>query len=497
MSLRERVRNAAVRRRLASPERAASLIKRGMTVAVGGYTPAGYPKVVPMALARRAREEPGLQLTLVSGASVGPEIDSALAHAGAISRRLPLQSDPAVRHQANQGSLHYIDLRLGRFPTMVRAGWLGRIDVAIVEALAITQEGFLVPTTSVGATPALLSKAQAIIVEVNLAQPLALEGMHDVYQQAYPPDGSPVPVGGVLERGGKPWIEVDPERILAVVESQVPDPDPGFPGPGQEARAMAAAFGAFLRGEVARGWLPCPLPPLQPGLGALANALLDGLGRSLPGPLSLFGGVLQEAGARLLLSGRAAGASTGAVLVSQDTLQALLECPRCRQSLVIRSSDVSNNPEVIRRLGVLATNTAIEVDIYGHANVSHILGTQVVSGIGGGAEFAREGLLSTFFLRSASRKGQVSGVVPMVSHVDHTEHDVDVIVTEQGLADLRGLDPGERAAAIIDNCAHPGFRPHLVEYLEEARREGGHEPHLLKRALSWHARLKETGSMKT
>jgi succinyl-CoA:acetate CoA-transferase len=497
MSLRERIRNRAIRRRLSSPERAASLIKRGMTVAVGGYTQAGYPKVVPMALARHAREEPGLNLTLISGASVGPEIDSALAQAGVISRRLPLQADPVVRRQANEGSLRYIDLRLGRFPTMVRAGWLGQVDVAIVEALAVTAQGFLVPTTSVGATPALLSKAQAIIVEINLAQPLALEGLHDVYLEAYPPDGSPVPARGVLDRLGKPWIEVDPERILAVVESQVPDPDPAFPEPGEDPRAMAAAFGAFLREEAARGRLPDPLPPLQPGLGTLANGLMAGLSESLPGPLSLFSGVLQEGGARLLVSGKAREASTGALLVSPATLRGLLECPRCRQSLIIRSSDVSNNPEVIRRLGILATNTAIEVDIYGHVNVSHILGTQVVSGIGGGAEFAREGLVSAFFLRSSSQKGQVSGVVPMASHVDHTEHDVDVIVTEQGLADLRGLDPRERAAAIIENCAHPGFRPGLLEYLEEAGREGGHEPHLLDRALSWHARLKDTGSMKT
>lgn len=47
----------------------------------------------------------------------------------------------------------------------------------------------------------------------------------------------------------------------------------------------------------------------------------------------------------------------------------------------------------------------------------------------------------------------------MVSHVDHTEHDVDILVTEQGLADLRGLAPRERARAIIDNCVHLTIAP--------------------------------------
>ena len=86
----------------------------------------------------------------------------------------------------------------------------------------------------------------------------------------------------------------------------------------------------------------------------------------------------------------------------------------------------------------------------------------------------------------------------MVSHVDHTEHDVDVIVTEQGLADLRGLSPRRRAELVIDRCAHPDFRPMLRDYLERATESayGKHTPHLLGEALSWHQRFVESGTMR-
>jgi succinyl-CoA:acetate CoA-transferase len=85
----------------------------------------------------------------------------------------------------------------------------------------------------------------------------------------------------------------------------------------------------------------------------------------------------------------------------------------------------------------------------------------------------------------------------MVSHVDHTEHDVHVIVTEHGLADLRGLAPRRRAQVVIDNCAAPEYRPMLTDYVERAQAGayGRHTPHLLAEALSWHIRYVETGSM--
>ena len=95
-----------------------------------------------------------------------------------------------------------------------------------------------------------------------------------------------------------------------------------------------------------------------------------------------------------------------------------------------------------------------------------------------------------------AKGGKVSCIVPMCAHVDHTEHDTQVIVTEQGLADLRGLSPRQRAQVIIDNCAHPDFRPMLQDYFDRARTSGGQQtPHILSEALSWHDRCVKTGTM--
>jgi succinyl-CoA:acetate CoA-transferase len=96
-----------------------------------------------------------------------------------------------------------------------------------------------------------------------------------------------------------------------------------------------------------------------------------------------------------------------------------------------------------------------------------------------------------------AKDGKISCIVPMCSHVDHTEHDTQIIVTEQGLADLRGLSPKQRAKVIIDQCAHPDYRPMLHDYFDRARQQGAqHTPHLLTEALSWHQRFVDTGDMR-
>jgi acyl-CoA hydrolase len=77
--------------------------------------------------------------------------------------------------------------------------------------------------------------------------------------------------------------------------------------------------------------------------------------------------------------------------------------------------------------------------------------------------------------------------------VDHNEHSVQVVVTEQGLADLRGLGPIERARTIIERCAHPMYRDYLRNYLESAPM--GHIRHDLNRCFELHRNLLETGSM--
>lgn len=163
--------------------------------------------------------------------------------------------------------------------------------------------------------------------------------------------------------------------------------------------------------------------------------------------------------------------------------------------VVFRPQEISNHPEVIRRLGIISFNTALEADIYGNVNSTHVNGTHMMNGIGGSGDFARNARISIFVTTSTAKDGKISSIVPFVTHVDHTNHDVDVIITEQGYADLRGLAPVEAAARVINNCMHPDYRAQALAYLEEAKQRGGHTPHVLEKAFSWHANFAKNGTM--
>src|SRR5690606_2569415 len=162
----------------------------------------------------------------------------------------------------------------------------------------------------------------------------------------------------------------------------------------------------------------------------------------------------------------------------------------------LRPQEMSNHPEIVRRLGIIGINTALQFDIYGNVHSTHVGGTKMMNGIGGSGDFARNANLAIFVTKSIAQGGAISSVVPMVSHVDHTEPDVAILVTEQGLADLRGLAPRERARVIIDNCVHPEYRDALNDYFERACAKGGHTPHLLREAVEWHLNLEELGHMR-
>lgn len=161
--------------------------------------------------------------------------------------------------------------------------------------------------------------------------------------------------------------------------------------------------------------------------------------------------------------------------------------------IVLRPQEISNHPGIIRRLGAIAMNTALEVDIYGNVNSSHVYGMDIMNGVGGSGEFTRNSYLSIFMAPSIAKDGKVSSIVPMCPHVDNNEHSVQVVVTEQGLADLRGLGPMQRTKAIIGKCAHPAYRDYLHSYVKNAR--VGHIRHDLTRCFELHRNLLEYGTM--
>lgn len=167
-----------------------------------------------------------------------------------------------------------------------------------------------------------------------------------------------------------------------------------------------------------------------------------------------------------------------------------------RKHIVLRPQQISNHPEVIRRTGLIASNGMIEADIYGNVNSTHVNGVRMMNGIGGSGDFTRNALISTFISPSVAKDGAISAIVPFASHIDHTEHDVMVLITEYGVADLRGLAPRERVQKAI-SVAHPDYRPLLEEYFEAAKKATPfmQTPHDLTQAFSFHHRMNETGTM--
>ncbi len=499
IDIRDRVRNSALHAKIVSAEEAAAIIKPGMNIGTSGFTPAGYPKAVPLALAERIKKEP-FKVNLWTGASVGAELDGALANAGGIAKRLPYQTNDAIRKSINSGKLQYTDLHLSHVAQMSRYGFLGgKVDVAIVEACAITEEGHIIPTTSLGNSASFVQSADIVIVEVNVSQPLELEGMHDVYVPLDPPNRLPVPIVKVDDRIGTPYIPCGPDKITYIVPCDIPDGVRPLAAIDDDARAMSGHLIEFLQNEIKNGRLPQNLLPLQSGVGSVANAVMSGMVDSPFSDLTVYTEVIQDGMFDLIDAGKLTFASGTSLTPSPDGLKRLYaNIKEYRKKILLRPQEIANSPETARRLGIIAMNTAIEFDIYGHVNSTHIMGTKMMNGIGGSGDFARNGYLTFFFSNSVAKNGDISSIVPMCSHFDHTEHDVDVFITERGVADVRGLSPKERARVIINNCAHPDYKLMLMDYLERAEKATGyaHTPHLLDEALSWHTRFMKTGTMK-
>lgn len=499
IDIRDRVRCKALHAKIVSADEAAAIIKPGMNVGTSGFTPAGYPKAVPLALAERMKKDP-FKINLWTGASVGAELDGALAAVDGIHKRMPYQTNDGVRKSLNSGKIEYFDLHLSHVAQMSRYGFLGgKVNVAIVEACAITEEGHIVPTTSLGNSASFVQSADIVIVEINVSQPLELEGMHDVYIPLDPPHRQPLPLVKVDDRIGTPYIPAGPDKITYIVACDIPDGVRPLAAIDDDARAMSAHVTEFFTNEIKQGRLPKNLLPLQSGVGSVANAVMAGMVQSPFSGLRCFTEVIQDGMFDLIDAGKLDFASGTSLTPSPDGLKRLYaNLGEYRKKIVLRPQEVANSPETARRLGIIAMNTAIEVDIFGHVNSTHIMGTKMMNGIGGSGDFARNGYLTIFFTNSVAKGGDISSIVPMCSHIDHTEHDIDLIITERGVADVRGLSPRERARVIIKNCAHPDYQPMLTDYLDRAEKAGGypHTPHMLDEALSWHTRFIQTGSMK-
>src|SRR3954465_3277436 len=419
-----RIHHSALARKVVPADEAAARIAPGTTVGMSGFTGAGYPKEVPLALARRITEANAsgarFKINVWTGASTAPELDGALAAAAGRALRLPYQSDPVSREKINSGQMEYIDVHLSHVAQMAWMGFLGHLDVALVEVSGITADGHLVPSSSVGNNKTWIDQADSVILEVNSWQSSDLEGMHDIYYgTALPPNRRPIPLVRPGDRIGEPYLRCPPEKVVAIVETDSPDRNTPFSPPDEGLRRIAGHLIEFLEHEVSRGRLPVELLPLQSGVGNVANAALAELARSRFDNLTAYTEVIQDGMLGLLESGTMAVASATAFSLSPDAVAEFNDNARqYRDRIVLRPQEISNHPELIRRLGILAMNGVIEFDIYGNANSTHLMGSRIQNGIGGSGDFARNAYISFFVSPSPAKGGAISSIVPMVSHVD-------------------------------------------------------------------------------
>lgn len=478
---------------------AAALINNGARIGFSGFTAAGAAKAVPRALALRARElharGEAFKVAILTGASTGEALDESLAQAEAIAWRAPYASSKTLRQQINAQQCEFIDMHLSHVPQMLEYGFLGKLDWAVVEAIDVTSDGRVYLSTSVGCAPSCLRVAERVVVEVNEHHSARLWEMHDIATLPPPPNRGPIPITEPLAKIGVPFVKIDPRKIVGVVRTNEADGVPGFKESDAVGERIAEHVARFLVEELRAGRLPAEFCPIQAGVGNVSNAVMGAMGRngSIPN-FVMYTEVLQDAQVELMRAGRLLGASTSALTLSDPVMAEVAEGmdffgPR----IVLRPQELSNNPGVVRRLGVVAINTVLEMDIYGCANSTHVAGTQLMNGIGGSGDFTRNAYLSVLMAPSIAKGGKISAVVPMCSHVDHNEHSVQVLVTEQGLADLRGKGPMERAREIIEKCAHPMYRDYLRRYVERAPM--GHFRHDLSRCFELHQNLLATGQM--
>lgn len=484
-------------------DEAAALVNHGDICGMGGFTPAGAPKDVPTAIANRAEafhaEGKEFKIGMYTGASTGDSCDGALARAHAIEFRTPYQGNKDLRTELNAQGAHYFDMHLSELAQDLRYGFMPKPNFAIIEACQLVEKDGMVeivPTAGVGNAPTFCRLADKIIVELNEAMPATMRGMHDLYEPADPPQRREIPVYTPSDRIGTDCMTVPAEKVVAVVKTNRPNEVGKFTPLDETTAKIGANVAAFLEKEMQEGRIPASFLPIQSGVGNVANAVLGALGENKNIPaFEMYTEVIQDSVVGLMKEGRCKFASGCSLTIGADKLQEILDDMEFfKDKIVLRPQEISNNPELARRMGLITINTALEADIFGNINSTHVCGTKMMNGIGGSGDFTRNAYISIYTTPSTAKGGAISAFVPMVSHMDHSEHSVKIIITEHGIADLRGKSPIQRAHEIINNCVDPEYRPLLNEYLEMAKK--AHTPHTLSCALAMHEEFLKTGDMR-
>jgi len=481
-------------------EEAASLINDNDVIGFSGFTAAGCPKAVTRALAARAEAEHAkgnpFKVGMYTGASTGDSIDGALARAHAIKFRSPYQSNKDLRTELNNHDAHYFDLHLSELAQYLRYGFLERPNWAILEACDISDDGKVILTSGVGISPTVARLADHIIIELNSYHPKEIAGMHDIYEPADPPVRREIPIYTPSDRIGTPYLQIDPTKVVGIVETNLPNEVGAFTPSDEVTDRIGQNVADFLSAEIRAGRIPKTFLPVQSGVGNVANAVLGAMGANPEIPaFEIYTEVIQDSVVKLMQEGNVKFASGCSLTLSTEALEKIYaDLAWFKTKLLLRPQEISNSPEIARRLGLISINTALEADIFGNINSTHVLGTKMMNGIGGSGDFCRNAFLSIFTTPSVAKGGKISSIVPMVSHLDHSEHSVKILITEHGVADLRGKSPVQRAETIIANCVAPEYKGLLTDYLNLGVK--GHTQQSMSAALAFHDTFNKTGDMR-
>lgn len=339
----------------------------------------------------------------------------------------------ASRPGAQGGWGDFIPNHFSEIPRLIRQG-LQAADVVFAMASPMDEHGYFSIGLSPDYTMAAIAKARAVVLEVNPNVPFAFGACH-----------------------------VHVSQVAAVVETEAPIKEVGLPqvGPVQQ------AIGAFVAERIEDG------STLQIGYGGIPDAVVMQLShkRDLGIHTEMIGdGILTllESGA---VTNRRKSFMPGKMVATFALGSAkLYRFMHRNPGLEMHPVDFTNDPySAARNDKLVSINATLQVDLLGQCG-SESMGTVAYSGTGGQADFVRaanrsEGGQSFIVLPSTAKGDSISRIAPVLSpgtHVSTGKNDVDHVVTEYGVARLRGLSAKQRAAALIA-IAHPKFRAELTE----------------------------------
>ena len=460
------------RDKITSPDDALKrVLKHAKTIAFGGMGGQSVPKIIPDLIGENGYSF--TDLTLYTGGGTTKSFERKISKAG-ITRRFYYLSDKESRSAVNTGKIMMMDYNVSKYGKLLNSQPATKIDVAVFEATSIEKHG-VVLSLSVDSTPSLVDASKKVIIELNMKKP-NLNGLHDVYMAK---NGEIIPLTKTSQRIGSRYLKIAPKKIGAIIYSNEDEENASSYGSAPlEISEISNNVWSVLRNYIKfRNSMP-----LQVGAGSVASSLVD---NSPYDKLKIWCEIAPTKWAEYLDSKIAAISASALYNIPGDenyTRKFLDYYSEFIGKIVLRPNNITNSPELIARLGVIVIQQAVEIDIFGAVNVSHIKG-DIYNGVGGSIDFCSNGKYIVIVLPSTANNGKKSRIVPMSNCIDVPRYMVDFVVTEIGIADLRWKDPRERAISIINNCAHPKFRDLLLQYYNSV--EPSHMPYDLNGITKW------------